>query len=246
MPTTPTITRDPALDAHVLWHKFRKEIFGAIVIALLIIIGFAGYRLYAERQESAASALLATAKSAQDYQQVIARFPNTAAGASACLLLAEVQRNEGKFIESNATLQAFVSKDPKHELVSTAQMAIAANLESIGKTDEALSLYRQIAAKYSTSFNAPLSLISAVRLLKAKNQFDEARRVCETIINQYSTSFWASEATRELSSLKPVTPPTVETAPGNPPSPVRPPMALPGAPPPAPAPTVAPTAKPKG
>jgi predicted negative regulator of RcsB-dependent stress response len=238
MPTTPTITRDPALDAHVLWHKFRREIFAAIVIAVVIIIGFAGYWLYAERQESAASGLLATAKSAQHYQQVIARFPNTAAGASACLLLAEVQRNEGKFIESNATLQTFVGKNPKHELVSTAQMAIAANLESIGKTDEALSRYRQIAAKYSTSFNAPVSLISAVRLLKAKNQFDEARRVCETIINQYSTSFWASEATRELSSLKPVIPlPTPEAAPGNPPLPVRPPMALPGAPPPAAAPT---------
>jgi predicted negative regulator of RcsB-dependent stress response len=239
MPTTPTITRDPALDAQVLWHKFRREIFGAIVIAILIIIGFAGYRFYTERQESAASSSLATAKSAQDYQEVIARFPNTAAGASASLLLAETQRNESKFIESNATLQAFVTKNPKHELVSTAHIAIAANLESIGKTDEALSVYRQIAAKYSTSFNAPLSLISAVRLLKAKNQFDEARRVCETIINQYSTSFWASEATRELSSLRPAAPaPSApKAAPGNPPLPVRPPMAMPGAPPPAAAPT---------
>ena len=239
MPTTPTITRDPALDAHLLWHKFRREIFGAIVIALLIIIGFGAYRFYTERQESAASSALATAKNPQDYQQVTAQFPNTAAGASASLLLAQAQRSEGKFIESNATLQTFVTKNPKHELVSTAQMAIAANLESIGKTDEALSLYRQIAAKYSTSFNAPLSLISAVRLLKAKNQFDEARRVCETIINQYSTSLWASEATRELSSLKPAAPApsSSQAVPENPPLPVRPPMAMPGAPPPAAAPT---------
>jgi len=102
-----------------------------------------------------------------------------------------------------------------------------------------LSLYRQIAAKYSTSFNAPLSLISAVRLLKAKNQLDEARRVCETIINQYSTSFWASEATRELISLKPAAPApsTPKTAPGNPPLPVGPSMATPRPPPPAAAPT---------
>jgi predicted negative regulator of RcsB-dependent stress response len=240
------------VDAHVFWHKFKTEIVAAIVIVVLLIIGFAGYWFYSERQESAASTLLATAKNAQGYEQVIARYPNTAAGASAYLLLAQAQRNDRKFIESNATLQRFTDKNPKHELVSTAQMAIAANLESMGKMDEALAMYQQIAVKYPTSFNAPLALISKVRLLKAKSQFDEARRACETIINQYAASFWASEAMRELSSLKPSTPskPAGASAiapfpPGGPPSPVRPPMALPNAPRPAPAPTAVPTTKPK-
>jgi TolA-binding protein len=240
MPTTPTVARDPVVDAHVFWYKFRNEIVGAIVVVLLLIIGFAAYWFYSERQESAATALLAAAKNAQGYQQVIARYPNTAAGASAYLLLAEAQRKDRKFIESNATLQTFISKEPEHELVSTAQTGIAANLESMGKIDEALAMYRQTAAKYPTSFNAPLALISAVRLLTAKNQADEARRICETIINQYGTSFWASEASRQLSSLKPATPPDsapgAQAMPGSPPLPVRPPMALPSAPPPAAAP----------
>jgi predicted negative regulator of RcsB-dependent stress response len=250
MPTTPTLTRDPTLDAHVFWYKFRTEIIAAIFISLLLIIGFATYWFYSERQESAASDLLANAKSAQAYEQVIARFPNTAASASACLLLAEAQRSDQKFVESNATLQTFLNKQPKHELASAAEMAIATNLESLGKNDEALATYRQIAAKYPTSFTAPLALISAVRLLKEKKQTNEARLVCETIINQYSTSFWSSEAMRELSSLKPAeapspTPPTAQAGPATPPQPVRPPMALPSAPPAAPAPTEKPTAKPK-
>lgn len=249
--TTPTLARDPTLEAHVFWHKFKAEILAAIVIALLLIIGFAGYRFYSERQESVASALLATAKKSHEYEQLIAQYPDTAAGSSACLLLAQAQRNDGKFLESNATLQRFVDKNPKHELVSTAQMAIAVNLELMGKTDEALAMYQQIAAKYPASFNAPLALISKVRLLKAKSQFDEARRVCETIINQYSTSFWVSEAMRELSSLKPNGPvkanptaPPAGFAPASPPSPLRPPMALPSAPQPAGAPTANPP-KPK-
>ena len=240
------------VDAHVFWHKFKTEIVAAIVIVVLLIIGFAGYWFYSERQEFAASTLLATAKNAQGYEQVMARYPNTAAGASAYLLLGQAQRNDRKFIESNATLQRFADKNPKHELVSTAQMAVAANLESMGKMDEALAMYQQIAVKYPTSFNAPLALISKVRLLKAKSQFDEARRACETIINQYAASFWASEAMRELSSLKPSTPskPAGASAiapfpPAGPPSPVRPPMALPNAPRPAPAPTAVPTTEPK-
>jgi TolA-binding protein len=204
MPTAPPPSRDPALEARVFWIKYRNEIAAVLVAVLLAIIGFAGYRFYSDYRDSAASALLGGAKSASDFQQVIARYPNTPAGAAAYLLLAGAQRNEKKFSEANATLQVFISKNPDHELATTAQMAMAANLESMGKTDEALSMYQRIAATYPKSFNAPLALFSQVHLLKAKNRSEEARLVCETILTQYSDSFWAREAARALRSLKPV------------------------------------------
>jgi predicted negative regulator of RcsB-dependent stress response len=239
MPTVPPPSRDATIEAHLFWHRFKSEIAAVIVFALLAIIGFAGYRFYSERQESNASALLASAKKAPDYQQVIERYPGTNAGGSAYLLLAQAQRNERKFAESNATLQQFIDKHRNHELVTTAQIATAANLESMGKTDEALSLYQQIAANYPASFNAPLALISQVPLLKAKNQPDAARRVCETIMLKYRASFWANDAMRELRSLKPSTPPappkpagTAPSAPGLAPSALpqvvpRPPIMVP-------------------
>jgi predicted negative regulator of RcsB-dependent stress response len=209
MPTAPPPTRDTALEAHVFWIKYRTEIGAVLVAALLGIIGFAGYRFYSDRRESAASALLSHAKNASDFQQLIARYPDTPSGAAAYLLLADEQRNEKKFSEANVTLQAFLSKNPKHDLASSAQMAMAANLESTGKTDEALSMYQRTAASYPKSFNAPLALFSEVHLLKAKNRTDEARQVCETILTQYGDSFWAREAARALRSLKPasVSPP---------------------------------------
>lgn len=249
------ISRDPALEAHVLWHRYKTQIFSVIVIVILAIIGFGGYRLYTEHRNSAGSALLAEAKNASDYEQVIARYLSTPAAASAYLLLAQAQRNDRKFVESNATLQVFIDKNPNHELVSSARMAIAANLESMGKIDEPLSMYQQIAANYPESFNAPLALISQVHLLKAKSQNDAARRVCETILTKYRIpgdrraegvqdnrveSFWASEAMRELRSLKPADaakpiggpmalPPTAGPSPAAPV--VRPPLAVPTAPP---------------
>src|ERR1700737_2774247 len=126
MPTAPP-SRDAALEARVFWWKYKSEIAAAMVVALLAIAGFAGYRLYLEQRASAASALLGSAKSAQDYEQVIARYPNTPAGASAYLLLAEAQRNDKKFAEANATLRVFIDKHPDHDLVATAKMAMAAN-----------------------------------------------------------------------------------------------------------------------
>jgi tetratricopeptide (TPR) repeat protein len=124
------------------------------------------------------------------------------------LLLAEQQRNDGKFAEANATLQRFISENPKHELISTAWMAIAANLESMGKVDDALATYQRLATSDAHSFNAPLAMLAQVRLLKEKKQNDEARKVCETILTQYRDSFAASDASRQLRLLKPAAPPT--------------------------------------
>jgi len=203
MPTVPPPSYDAALETRVFWERFKTEIIAALIIVMLAIIGFGAYRFYIDRKAAAASALLASAKSADAYQQVIADYPNTPAAADAYLLLAEAQRKEKKFTEANATLQVFIDKNPNHELVSTAKMAMAANLESMGKNDEALSIYQQIASIYPNSFNAPLALLSQVYLLKSKNQTEEARRVCETILTRHRESFWAGEAAQELRLLKP-------------------------------------------
>ena len=158
MPTASPPSRDVALETRFFWERFKKQIAAALVIVLLAVIAFTGYRFYADRRAAAASALLASAKTAQEYQQVIVRYANTPAAADAYLLLAEAQRSEKKFAEANTTLQTFIAKYPQHEFVSTARMAMAANLESLGKTDEALAMYQQVASAYPNSFNAPMAL----------------------------------------------------------------------------------------
>jgi TolA-binding protein len=233
MPTAPPPSHDVALETRFFWERFKKPITAALLIGLLAVIVFTGYRFYLDRRAAAASALLASAKSAQEYQHVITDYPNTAAAADAYLLLAEAQRNEKKFAEANTTLQTFIAKYPQHEFVSTARMAMAANLESLGKTDEALVMYQQIASSYPNSFNAPMALLSQVYILKAKGRNDDARRICETVLTQYRTSFWAGEAMQQLRLVKPTSspPPAPAQAATAPPLLARPPGP---APPPAP------------
>ena len=48
-------------------------------------------------------------------------------------------------------------------------------------------------------------MLSQVYILKAKNRNDDARRICETMLTQYRTSFWAGEAMQQLRLLKPIT-----------------------------------------
>jgi TolA-binding protein len=231
MPTTLPTSDDAAIAISPFGIKYKNEIAAVFIVALLAMVGFAGYWFYSERQNSGAAGLLASAKSASDYEQIIAHYPKTPAGASAYLLLAEAQRHDKKFPEANETLRTFVSKHPQHDLVSTARMAMATNLESMGKSDEALSMYAQIAAMFPKSYIAPFALLAQVELLKTKGRTDEARRVCEGIMTQYRDSIVAREAGRQLRILKPSGSPQTTggstVVPANPPPPLLARPALP-------------------
>ncbi len=208
MQTAKALRTDTALEAQVFWFKYRKEIASLLVIAILAIIAIAGYRFYRDRREATASTLFGAAKTAAEYQEVISRYGDTSAAASAYLLLADAQRKQGKYSEANATLQRFLEKFPQHELASTARMAIAANLETMGKQDEALATYQQIASTNAGNFNAPMALIAQVHILQEKGRVDDARRICETIMMQYRDSYGALEAGRLLRTLLPPAPQT--------------------------------------
>lgn len=210
---------DIALERDILWERYKTIVIAAIIVALLAVAAYGGYRFYSERQATAAANLLASAKTPAEFQKVINEYPSTPAGASAYLLLADAQKREKKFAEANAALQTFLEKHPKHELTGTARLAMAGNLEALGKKDEALSTYQRLAASEPKAFTAPVALFSQIHLLKEKNQIEEARRVCETILTQHRESRFAAEATYQLRLLKiknepaPSAPPTTAASP---------------------------------
>ncbi len=203
MPTADADTSDAALEAQVFWFRYRKTIAGVLVVLFFGVLGVAGWRLYRERREIAASAAFAGAKTATEYEAVIDRYRETPAAASAFLLLADEQRKSGKLAEANATLQRFLDKFPQHELASTARISMAANLETMGKQDEALATYQHVASAHSGSFNAPLALLAQAQIWQRKDRADDARRICETIMTQYQQSYAAAEAAQLLRTLKP-------------------------------------------
>jgi tetratricopeptide (TPR) repeat protein len=199
----PTVSStDPGLERQIFWDRYKRGVIGALVAALLAIAAFGGYRYYSYRRDTAAGNSLASAKTPAEFQKVINDYSGTTAGGSAYLLLADAQRNEKKFAEANTTLQTFLDKYPKHEMAGTARLAMGANLEALGKKDEALTVYQRLAASDPHAFTAPVALFSQIHLLKEKKQIEEARKVCETILTQYRESRLAGEVSRQLKMLK--------------------------------------------
>lgn len=207
MQTTPTSPTDPILETQVFLGRYKVPILLGLAVVICAVAAYAGYRIYETNREAKASALLAEAKAAPDYEKVISQYPGAGAAASAYLLMAMDQREKKQYAEANATLEKFVNANPKHELVTTAKMAMASNLDSMGKTDAALDMYKQIGANYAQSYNAPLAMLAQAQILKAKGQDEEARRVCETVMTQYRESYASMEAMQILKALKPAATP---------------------------------------
>ena len=155
MATVSQITADPALETHLFWDQYKTTIIAVVAVLVLGALGYAGYQLYIARRAADATALLASANSPQEYQQVIDRYPGSDPAASAYLLLAAQQRAKKNYAEANATLHKFIDQFPKHELITTAWMGVAANLESLGKNDEALSTYQRLATGIPAEFQRP-------------------------------------------------------------------------------------------
>jgi len=240
MPIAKEATADPALGAQVFWYKYQREIAILLGLAVLGIVGLAGYRLYRDRREATAATLFSAAKTLPAYEELIHQYGDTAAAASAYLLLADAQRRDGKYAEANATLVKFLEKFPRCELAATARMAMAANLQAMGKQDEAFATYQQIVSANVPGFNAPMALIEQVHILQEKGKTEDARHICETIMTQYRDSYAAMEATQLLRTFlkmaKPKTPSMVASPkPGAPVAATVPPtMKVPTAAPPAP------------
>ena len=83
MPTVPPPSRDATADPAVFWFRYKTELLAALLVIVLGAAGFAGYRIYSDRQESTAAELLGKARTDSEYRQVIDRYPGTPASASA-------------------------------------------------------------------------------------------------------------------------------------------------------------------
>src|SRR4051794_25067780 len=118
MPTPKSLTpADPSVEMSVFWYRFRREIAIGFAILLLAAAAWGAFRFYSIKREGAAAAQLAAATTADDFRKVASQFSGTAAGGSAYLMCAEKQRADGKFEDANKTLQEFIDKNPKHELI---------------------------------------------------------------------------------------------------------------------------------
>ena len=170
MPTVSPPSRDATLDAAVFWFRHKTELLAALLMLVLGGAGFAGYRLYADRRDSAAAEFLGKAKT----------IPNIARLSIAILEHRPVRRLIYFWRTRIGRKRIFSKPTPRYRLFSTNSPSMSLRALRGWGWPQILSRWGSRMKRSRSCRNwwrvirkvlsLPLALLSQVHLLKAKGK----------------------------------------------------------------------------
>lgn len=168
------------------------------IVGAVLVVG--GYFLISSYQEKySAINLFAKASTIEQLQTVVSHYPRSNVTASALLLLAEKQRQQGSVRESNTTYEKFLVAFPKHSLAPAAALGIAENTLTSGHLSVGVAKLQTLVAKYPASYVAPFSLcIQAEFLMMQLGRISEAKRQLNNLVSEFPDSIFSRYSSAKL------------------------------------------------
>ena len=214
-------------DPEIFWALHKQKILAAAVVLILILFGGSIYFGLQAVKTQKAEAAYAAADSIEGWQALIREFPDSIAAGDSYLRIGQKMREDGKYSESDTAYDSFVHRFPKHPLLVTGYMGLAANAELENHLDKALNEYKEVGMQFSSSYMAPMALFQQARLAETKGELKEAQQLFESIVRRYPESSFSGEAGRragrladKLSREAPKASPAAQTATSPLPSPI--------------------------
>ena len=119
-------TSDAALEREVFWERYKTEVMAVLIVALLAVAGYGGYRFYSERRANAAAGPALRRQNGRGFSEGHQRNTRLARG-RVRLSVARRCSEEPRKSSAKRTPPSRHSSDkyPKHELAGTARLAMA-------------------------------------------------------------------------------------------------------------------------
>ncbi|WP_395751998.1 tol-pal system YbgF family protein [Prosthecobacter sp.] len=161
-------------------ENFRKLVWGFILVVVALI---AGAVIHSQNKAKAneASEAFTSAKTVDDCDLVISRYPGTNAAADALLLKADLLWDQNKKSSAVDALKDFTTKDASSPLVAYALLSLGSKLDAMGDGKEAQSVFERVVKEFTSSEAAPLAQVRLGDLLWAQGKADEAKKVYEDV-----------------------------------------------------------------
>jgi TolA-binding protein len=210
-------------------HKNKLAV--AIVIALVVAAGAAGTWYYLSQQDQKASLDLGQAVRTLDtpvrppnmpaqpeepsfassserataahkqFQAIVDKYPHTHSAEFARYFLGLTSADLGDNASAERDLQAVISS-ANSDVAALAKMALASVYRNTGRNKQAEELYKQLAAKPTSTVGKVAAQVELAATYKADNQPLEAKRIYETIQKENPASEAAQLASSKLQELK--------------------------------------------
>lgn len=154
----------------------------------------------AEAPSFASSAERATAAHKQ-FQAIVDKYPHTHAAEFARYFLALTSASLGDNASAERDLQKVVSS-ADGDVAALAKMALASVYRNTGRNKQAVDIYKQLAAKPTSTVGKVTAQIELAATYQSDNQRLEAKRIYEIIQKENPSTEAAQLATTKLQELK--------------------------------------------
>jgi TolA-binding protein len=188
---TPLASDEPVYEIdsfELFWEQHKGKVIAGVIAVVVAFVAVFGWLGYSSAQRSGAEKAFSAAKTAADYQGVIAKYPSLPVAGDAALLLAKSLRDEKKYDDANQVLDQFIKKQPEHPFAPLAKVAAAENLVLAGKYDEAEKALESVSQTDGKSFAAPFALLLEAELKSAQGQRDGALRAYRQLAKNFPQS----------------------------------------------------------
>jgi TolA-binding protein len=188
-------------DPEIFWALHKQKILAAALVLIVVLLGGSIFFGLQAVKNQKAEAVYAAADSIEGWQAVIREFPDSITAGDSYLRIGSKLREDSKYPESDTAYDSFVHHFPKHPLLVTGYMGLAANAELENHPDKALEEYKEVAAQFNSSYLAPMALFQQARLVEAKKDLKEAQQLFESVVRRYPESSFSGEAGRRAGRL---------------------------------------------
>jgi len=198
----PAHSQDPVmLASDRIWEEYKGLILGGAAAVVILAIGWVSWVLYSQQQRRDAETLFATANTAEQLKEVIARYPNSVLAANSQLLMAALEREKGNLSEAGQWFEQ-ASNAPGYSLAGSGALGVA-EIAASENPSAAPTAYAEVMVAHPNSYAAPFALyLQADAFLRAGDR-DSSLRAFRALVADYPESISAQIARMQLARLSP-------------------------------------------
>ena len=158
-----------------------RKLVWFFIIAVVAIIAFGVIKHQNTLKANEAAEAFTGAKTVEDCDLVISRYPGSNAAANALLLKADLLWDQNKKSSAVEALKEFTTKDASNPMAVFALLGLGSKLDAMGETKEAQAIFERITNEFASSEAAPLAQVRLGDLLWAQGKTNEAKKAYEEL-----------------------------------------------------------------
>ena len=171
----------PATGMEKFLEDNSRKLVWLFIITVVALCAYAIIQHQNTLKANEAAEAFTGAKTVEDCDFVISRYPGTHAAANALLLKADLLWDQNKKSTALEALKEFTAKDAGNPLAVFALLGLGSKLDAMGESKEAQAVFERITNEFASSEAAPLAQVRLGDLLWAQGKADEAKKAYEDL-----------------------------------------------------------------